>query len=262
MKKLMMMLAAGMLVLAGCGNGGNEGSGDDGEKKGKWVIATVAPYEPYEMINENTNELEGFDIDLGNAIAEKLGYEIEWQNLEFDAALLAVQQGQVDMAIAGLSPEPDRLEVMDFSEVYYQDETQTTNTVVTMKDKGYQSANDLKGKIAGVQNGTIQQTAVEGIAEEYNITVETRKEYADIVQEILNGNIDFMVCEQAMADNNTAVYSELISFPLGVGNDSTGNAIAYKKGSDLKAEIDPVIQEMKENGEMQKLIDKWFGSAK
>lgn len=265
MKKLTMMLAVGMLVLAGCGNGdteSKEGNNNDGEKKGKWTIATVAPYEPYEMINEKTNELEGFDIDLGNAIAEKLGYEIEWQNLEFDASLLAVQQGQVDMAIAGLSPEPDRLEVMDFSEVYYQDETQTTNTVVTLKDKGYQSVNDLKGKIAGVQNGTIQQSAVEGIAEEYNITVETRKEYADIVQEILNGNIDFMVCEQAMADNNTEVYSELTSFPLGVGNDSTGNAIAFKKGSALKAEIDPVIQEMKQNGEMQKLIDKWFGSAK
>lgn len=69
-----------------------------------------------------------------------------------------------------------------------------------------------------------------------------------------------MVCEQAMADNNIAVYSELTSFPLGVGNDSIGNAIAFKKGSALKAEIDPVIQEIKENGEMKKLIDKWFGA--
>ncbi len=263
MKKLWMMLVMGMLVLAGCGNGEDKPDNDQtGNETKKWTIATVAPYEPYEMVNEQTKELEGFDIDLGNAIAEKLGYEIEWQNLEFDAALLAVQQGQVDMAIAGLSPEPDRLEVMDFSEVYYQDETQTTNTVVTLKDKGYQSIADLKGKIAGVQNATIQQSAVESIAEEYNLSVETRKEYADIVQEILNGNIDFMVCEQAMADNNTAVYSELISFPLGVGNDSTGNAIAFKKGSSLKAEIDPIIQEMKENGEMQKLIEKWFGTAK
>ncbi len=258
MKKLVMMLAVGMMVLSGCGNGSSDKQGSD-EKK-KWTIATVAPYEPYEMINEKTNELEGFDIELGEAIAAKLGYEIEWQNLEFDASLLAVQQGQVDMVIAGLSPEPDRLEVMDFSEVYYQDETQTTNTVVTLKDKGYQSVADLKGKIAGVQNGTIQQSAVEGIAEEYALTIETRKEYADIVQEILNGNIDFMVCEQAMADNNIAVYSELTSFPLGVGNDSSGNAIAFKKGSALKAEIDPVIQEMKENGEMKKLIDKWFGA--
>jgi len=262
MKKLVLTLAAGLMVLAGCGNGG-DGSQQTAESgKKKWVVATVAPYEPYEMANEETGELEGFDIELGNAIAEKLGYEIEWQNFEFDAALLAVQNGQVDMAIAGLSPTPDRTAVMDFSEIYYQDESQTTNTVVTMKDKGYKSIEDLKGKTVGVQNGTIQQEAVEGIAEEYNLTVETRKEYADIVQEILNGNIDFMVCEEAMADNNIEVYDELVSFPLGVGDDSLGNAIALKKGSALKTEIDQVINEMKENGEMDKLVDKWFSSTK
>lgn len=262
MKKLVSVLAVSMMVLAGCGNGDAKADPNSADATDKKVlkVATVAPYEPYEMMNEN-NELEGFDIEMGNAVAEKLGYTLEWQNLEFDAALLAVQQGQVDMAIAGLSPTPDRTAVMDFSEIYYQDTTTTTNTVVTLKDKGYKTAEDLKGKKVGVQNGTIQQETVESIADDYSLTIDTRKEYADIVQEILNGNIDFMVCEQAMADNNIAVYSELTSFPLGVGEDSNGNAIAFKQGSPLKAEFDKVINEMKESGEMQKMIDKWFTSA-
>lgn len=90
------------------------------------------------------------------------------------------------------------------------------------------------------------------------LTVDTRKEYADIVQEILNGKIDFMVCEQSMADNYTTAYDELTSFPLGVGEDSAGNAIAFQKGSELKAEFDKEILAMKESGELQDLIDKWF----
>lgn len=254
MKKMITVLGAAMLMLAGCG--GSNGAEDDGSKVLK--VVTVAPYEPYEMVSDTTGELEGFDIDLANALADKLGYTLEWQNLEFDAALLAVQQGKADFAIAGLSPTPTRKEVMDFSEIYYQDSAETVNTVVCLKEDNLKSIDDLKGLKAGVQNGTIQQETVESIMDEYDLTVDTRKEYADIVQEILNGKIDFMVCEQSMADNYTTAYDELTSFPLGVGEDSAGNAIAFQKGSELKAEFDKEILAMKESGELQDLIDKWF----
>ena len=247
-------MGAAMLMLAGCG--GSNGAADDGSKVLK--VVTVAPYEPYEMVSDTTGELEGFDIDLANTLADKLGYTLEWQNLEFDAALLAVQQGKADFAIAGLSPTPTRKEVMDFSEIYYQDSAETVNTVVCLKEDNLKSIDDLKGLKAGVQNGTIQQETVESIMDEYDLTVDTRKEYADIVQEILNGKIDFMVCEQSMADNYTTAYDELTSFPLGVGEDSAGNAIAFQKGSELKAEFDKEILAMKESGELQDLIDKWF----
>ena len=260
LKKLTALALAGLMTigLTGCGNGGGNA---DSELSGKTLkVVTAAPYEPYETMNSN-GDLEGFDIDLANAIAEKLGFKIEWQNLEFDAMLLATQNGQADFAIAGLSPEPERMAVMDFSEVYYQDEKDTANTVVTLKDKGYSSIDDLKGKKVGVQNGTIQQTAVEGIAEEYELKVETRKEYADIAQEILNGNMDFMVCEKAMSEKLMSTYPQLQSFLLGVGEGSNGNAIAFKKGSDLKEKFDTVIKEMLENGEMQKLVDKWFADG-
>lgn len=259
MKKLLTVAVAGLVLagLAGCGSK-ESGSKDSVDLEGKTlVVTTAAPYEPYETMTED-GKLVGFDIDLGNALAEKMGFTIEWQNLEFDAALLAVQSGQADMVMAGVSPTEERLKVLDFSEVYYQDEADTANTVITLKDKGYASIEDLKGKTVGVQNGTIQQEAVEGIAEEYGLTVETRKEYADIAQEILNGNIDFMVCEKAMAEGLKETYKQLDSFLLGVGEGSEGNAIGFKKGSEYKAAFDKAIQEMKDSGEMQKLIDKWF----
>lgn len=260
MKKLLTVAMAGIMLAGLTACGSNESGNSD--LNGKTLkITTAAPYDPYETMDEN-GELMGFDIDLANALADKMGFTIEWQNLEFDAALLAVQSGQADMVMAGVSPTAERKNVLDFSEIYYQDEADTANTIVTLKDKGYKSIEDLKGKTVGVQNGTIQQESVEGIAEEYNLTVETRKEYADIAQEILNGNFDFMVCEKAMAEGLQETYSQLDSFLLGVGEGSEGNAIGFKKGSELKAEFDKVIKEMKDSGEMQKLIDKWFTGDK
>lgn len=262
MKKLVSICLLASLMLMGCGSGeAKEPTNEIVDLKGKTLkVATVAPYPGYETMNEK-GELEGLDIDLGNALAEKMGFTLEWSNLEFDAALLAVQSGQVDMAIAGLSPEPDRQKVMDFSEVYYQDEENTANTVVTLKSNGYKSIDDLKGLKVGVQNATIQQSAVEKIKDDYDFKVDTRKEYADIVQEILNGNIDFLVCEKAISKDFIALHDTLEAFPLGAGNDSNGNAIAFKKGSDMKPAFDKYIKEMKDNGEMQKIVDKWFGEG-
>ncbi len=251
MKKLMKLgLVFGLLacVVTGCGSS---------EETDATVlrVATAAPYAPYESMNE-AGELEGFDIDLGNAIAEELGYTIEWVNLDFDAALLEVQGGTVDMMIAGLSPSDERKEVMDFSTVYYSDDT--ANMVVTLSSNGYTSVDDLVGLIAGCQDGTIQQTTVESILDDYSMTLETRKQYADIVLEIINGNIDFMVCEEANAIEFCNTYPELTSFVLGAGENPEGNAVAFPFESELLDEFNTVIAQFQEDGTIDALAEKWF----
>lgn len=258
MKKLLMsVLACTMLLgVSACGTDEKEEVVD---VKGKTLkVVTAAPYEPYETMDEKGN-LQGFDIDLGKAIATTLECELEWENLDFDGALLAVKSGQADMVMAGVSPTPERKESLDFSDIYYQNESKTANTVVTLKEKGYKTIKDLKGKTVGVQNGTIQQEAVESIADKYDLKVETRKEYADIAQEILNGKIDFMVCEKAMSIKLQGTYDKLDSFLLGEGEGSEGNVIGFKKGSGYTKQINKAIKELQKNGEMDKLIAKWFG---
>lgn len=258
MKKLFAVAAASLLVLAGCGNGGDGANAPEGEAPKKIVALTNSGYAPYEIRN-TSGELEGFDIDLMNAIAEELNYEVEWKDIDFDALIGALQAGQGDLVIAGMSPDPTRAEQVDFSEIYYQSEEETANFVMCKEDSGINKTEDLKDKTVGVQIGTIQESAVNEIKDDFNLTVDNRKSYGDMVQEIKNGRIDFVVIEKAIADEYMANNAGLKVFQLETDSEnSTGNAIAYKKGSALKAEIDTVIKKMKENGEMQKLIDKYF----
>lgn len=255
MKKLMKLCTVSMLslaVLAGCSS-----TGEKSDQK-KITVLTNSGYAPYE-VRDTSGNLEGFDVDLMNAIAEKKGYEIEWKDIDFDALIGALQAGQGDLVIAGMSPDPKRAEEVDFSEIYYQSEADTTNFVLCKDDGSIESTEDIKGKTVGVQIGTIQETAVNEIKDGYSLNIDSRKNYGDMVQEIKNGRIDFVVVEQAIGEKYMENNEGMKMFKLETeSTNSTGNAIAYKKGSALKAEIDEVIKEMKDNGEMQKLIDKWF----
>lgn len=267
MKKLLTVLIAGLMsvTLAGCGNGGEGNNADpavSGDSTKKIVALTNSGYPKYEE-RTPSGELVGFDIDLMNAIGKKLGYEIEWKDIDFDALIGGLQSGQGDLVIAGMSPDPKRAEEVDFSDIYYQSEDETANFVLCKKDSGIKETADIKGKIAGVQIGTIQESAVTAIKDEYGLTIENRKSYGDLVQEVNNGRIDFVVFEKAIADEYLENNENLVVFQLQAeaAKNSTGNAIAFKKGSDaLREEINGVIKEMQDNGEMQVLIDKWFGA--
>lgn len=262
MKKLISGLAV-CLLLAGCTSAPKE-TGEptptpSTEKKTTLRVGTSSGYDPYELVDAK-GKLIGFDIELMDAIAAKLNYEIEWTDMDFNALVSSVDTGLVDVAAAGLSPDAERAKVVDFSMSYYTADENTTNYILTLADGGIKSVDDIQGKKVGVQIGTIQESTVNEIKDEYELTVDPRTKYADLVQEIKIGGIDFMVCEKAVSDGFIGVNSELTAFPLGVGTESSGNALAFKKGSPLKAEFDAVIQEMSDSGELAKLIEKWFTS--
>lgn len=266
MKKLLTIALTGLITLslAGCGNGGdgNQAEPSTSPENTKKIIAlTNSGYPKYEERTPE-GELIGFDIDLMHAIGKELGYEIEWKDIDFDSLIGALKAGQGDLVIAGMTPDPKRAEEVDFSEIYYQSKEETANFVMCKKDSGIKETADIKGKIAGVQIGTIQESAVNEIKDEFELKIENRKSYGDLVQEVNNGRIDFVVFEKAIADKYLENNEDLMVFQLvSDAEDSTGNAIAYKKGNDaLREEIDVVIKKMQENGEMQVLIDKWFGT--
>ncbi|MGL5978457.1 MAG: transporter substrate-binding domain-containing protein [Erysipelotrichaceae bacterium] len=249
MKKLMGVVVS-LVLLAGCSTGGSE------EKTIK--VLTSSGYDPYEIVDENGN-LTGFDIELAEAIAKNLGYTIEWTDMDFNGIIGALQVGQGDLAIAGISPDSERAKVVDFSDIYYAGDEETTNYVLYKADSSISGMDDLDGKIAGVQIGTIQEAAINEIKADLNLTTDPRASIVEMVQEIKVGRIDFVVVEKAVADEFIKTNSELATFKLeGEFENSTGNAIAFPKGSELVTKFDEQIAAMQADGSLDTLITKWF----
>lgn len=262
MKKLMAVVLTGMVLLTGCASG-DKGSSKNGHEGETLTVLTNSGYEPYEVRTPD-GELEGFDIELTETIAKKLGYkDVKWEDIDFDALIGAVNTGKGDMVAAGLSPNEERRKGAELSESYYNASDDTTNYVLTLKDGDIKETEDIKGKKVGVQIGTIQESTVNEIKDEYELKIDARQNYAQMVQEIKNKRIDFIVVEKAVADQFVEKNDDLTTFKLGVGTDSEGNVFAFKKGNTaLCEEVNGVIKEMQESGELDKLIAKYFGEEK
>lgn len=249
MKKLLSVLfVCSLLVLSGCG------SSDSDDKK--LTVLTNSGYPPYEMVDEN-GDLYGFDIDVMTRAAEIAGYEIEWKDMDFDAIPESLNQGKGDVAIAGMTPSAERAEKVDFSEMYYTSDSMK-NVVLVKEGSDLQTTADLKGTNVGIQMGTVQELVVDNMQEDYDLTFKKLKTYADLVQELNKGVIDAMIVEQATAIDLMKSNDGLRYYILEEGDELAGNAMAFKKDSELKADFDKAINEMKESGELDELIQKWF----
>lgn len=252
MKKLMMM-CLGLLMactLVACGS--------KGEDSKKVVVMTNSGYPPYEEVDEDGN-LYGFDIDVMNKAAEIAGYEVEWQDVDFDAIIESVKQGKADIGMAGITYTKERAEKVDFSDIYYAGED-AQNYVLTLKDSGMTTTADLKGKKVGTQMGTIQEAVLDELSDEYELTLDKRKNYSDLAIEMNKGVIECMVVEKAVAEELMAKNENFVSYKLEAGAELAGNAMVFAKDNDeLKDQFNAAIQEMIDNGEMDKLIAKYFG---
>ncbi len=229
-----------------------------GSNSDSWTVLTSSGYEPYEMVNEQ-GELIGFDIELMEAIAEELGISITWNDVNFDGILASLQTNQATMAIAGISPTEERAQSVDFSDVYYSSVDGLENYVVFETTDGYESLEDLSGKIIGTQLGTIQQELMESLSEDFSYTVETRTVNAQLIEEIKNGLIDGMVVESLVADSiieSNPTFSKLL---IDESLDGIyGSAIAFPKDSELVDDVNQALATLKENGTLDALIAKWF----
>ena len=148
MKKLfaMLLVLVMMLSLAACGS--SAGAGLNTIEKGKLIMSTNAAFPPYEMVADD-GSFEGIDVEVAGAIAQKLGLELVIDDMDFDAALLAVQQGKSDIVMAGVTVTEDRKMVMNFSDSYA-----TGVQVVIVKEGSDVTMDNLGEKMIGCQRGT------------------------------------------------------------------------------------------------------------
>lgn len=159
-------------------------------------MGTSADYPPFEYVDSaKGEEIIGFDVDLAKAIGEKLGYEIQVKDMDFNGLIPALETSQVDFVLAGMTPTDERKENVDFSDVYYT----ASHMIVSKKDSGIESLEDLNGKTLGVQLASIQADKAEEISETVDMTVENRNRIPELVQEIMAGRFDATMIEDTVA---------------------------------------------------------------
>lgn len=221
-----------VVLLVGCGS-----------KKDTIIVGTEAGFAPYEYMKGN--DVVGIDMDIAQAIADHLGKELEIKNMDFDGALLEVQNGTVDFVAAGVSISEDRAEVMDFS-IEYVDSTEVV--VVNRENPTVGDLDDLDNKIIGVQQGNIADFWVEE-----NISAKEIKRYtrfAQATEDLKNGKIDCIVMDQFPAEDMVAANSDLTILDGVLFEDKY--AIAVKKGNkELLDDINTVIEQLKADGKIE-----------
>lgn len=217
---------------------------------GKLIVATSPDFPPFEYIKDN--QVAGIDIEIAQKLAEKMGRELQIDQLDFDGVLAAVSAGRCDLGMSAISATPDRMDSMDFSDPYYET---NVRIVVAADNADVTDLASLSGKSVGVQLGTVADTAV---TEAGNITVERYDNDATSIQNVLAGRLDAAVLDEAPAkvfvqqnEGNLKLLDTLVS-------EGDFYVIATKKGNTaLLAEVNKALAEMRESGEFDAILSKY-----
>ncbi|KFM99883.1 ABC transporter substrate-binding protein [Bacillus clarus] len=259
MKKLLSISFALILIVSmfsACSNGETK---EANTNKKVLVMGTSADYKPYEYVEASKSDaIIGFDVDIAKYIGKELGYEVKVKDMDFGGLLASLSSGKVDFVMAGMTPTPDRKKNADFTDIYFV----AKNMIVSKKDSNIKSLEDLKGKKVGVQTGSIQEEKAAEFKKQVDFKAEGRDRIPEIVQEIKAGRFDAAILEDTVAKNYLEKMKELQGIEIQEAPEEVGAAIALPKNSDKTEEFNKVIKKMQENGEMDKLVKKWFGSGK
>ena len=216
---------------------------------GKLIMSTNAAFPPYEMVADD-GSLEGIDVEVAGAIAGKLGLELVVDDMDFDAALLAVQQNKSDIVMAGVTVTEDRQLIMNFSDSYA-----TGVQVVIVKEGSDVTLDNLGEKMIGTQRGTTGYIYTSGDYGDDHVTAYDNG--ASAVQALLNGQVDCVVIDSAPAEAFVAANAGLTildteyvteNYAIGVNKDNTA----------LLDAINQALAELTADGTVQAIVDKYI----
>lgn len=247
MKKIAVILSMAMLVcgLAACG-------GDSAKNSDTITFGTNAEFPPFEFVASNgvIGQYDGIDMAIAKQIAEKNGMTAEIENMEFDSLLIALENGQIDAVIAGMTVTDERKEEADFSTPYYE----ATQVMIVKEDSDITKASDMEGKRICVIQGYTGETCVNDMGYAY----EAFKKGTEAVMELVNGKCDVVVIDSATARKyvNDNEGLKIVEDPEAFEGEQY--AIAVKKGNtELLDKINKVIEEMLADGTISDLAVKY-----
>ena len=257
MKKIIAIALALIMCLglfAACGAQEQKGEDQLTLEAGKLIMSTNAAFPPYEMTTDNGG-FAGIDVEIAGEIAKKLGLELEILDMDFDAALLAVNEGKSDIVMAGVTVNEDRKLVMDFTDSYA-----TGIQVVIVKEGSDVTMDNLGEKMIGAQRGTTgyiyaSDTPENGGYGEDHVTAYDNG--ATAVQALINGQVDCVIIDNAPAQEYVKANPGLTTLD---GEWVTENyAIGCNKGNTKLVEaINKALKELTDDGTVQKIVDKYI----
>ncbi len=254
MKKSMLLIMGliVVLVMAACGSKSDSGSG---EGKGTYKIGIDVTYPPFEF--EKGGKTVGIDVDLINAIAKDQDFKVKLEAMDFSGIIPAMQAGQLDVGMGGMSITDERKKKVDFSDPYFD----AGLTVVVKKDSSIKSIDDLKGKKLAVKNGTTGAKFATDNADKYGYEVVQFNDSPSMFQEVSNGNADALI-EDYPVITYAIAQQDLKLKTVGdrLNGDQYGISVMKGKNQDLLKKINKGLENLKKNGEYDKIIDKYLKS--
>lgn len=256
-KKVTKFLMAGLAVLAigavvaGCGSDtSKQATTSDGKKI--IHVGTNPTFIPFEYVDDNTKDIAGFDIDLINAVAKHMNAQVEFKKVAFDALIPSLGNKDIDLAASGMTITKARAEKVLFSEPYYE----SAMGVVVKADSSIKDLKDLEGKNISVQIGT---TGADLAATIPGAQLKQFDHSSDALLELSNGAVDASVLDLPVAQYYAAKHPEanIKVIPYPNTKKYFGFAMA-KDNKELQAEVNKALEEMKKNGELNQIYQKWF----
>lgn len=249
---ILVLVIIGAIALATLG--GKNAKTEEGKT---FTIGLDDSFPPFGFRNEN-NEIVGLDIDIAKALCEKKGWELKVQPISWAAKEQEIDSGNIDCIWNGFGLTPEREEKFTVTDVYVS----STNKFFTKADSSCQKQDDFKGKKIAVQTGSIQQADMEksefgkeiGELVQYN-------DYLTALMELETGRIDAVFMSEISGTyiktsknkDYKIIDSEGISEP-------NRDVVAFKKGNtELKDEVNQALNELKQEGKLKEISEKWFG---
>ena len=224
---------------------------------GVLTMSTNAAFPPYEMTTDS-GDFEGIDVEIAGAIADKLGLELQIDDMDFDAALLAVQQGKSDMVMAGVTVTDERKAVMNFTDSY----ANGIQSVIVPEDSDIASIDDMEGKLIGTQTGTTgyiycSDTPENGGFGEDNVIAYDNGITA--VQALMNGQVDCVVIDNAPAQEFVKANPGLKILDTEYANEDYAIGV-NKDNTALLDAINGALAELKADGTVDSIVAKYINT--
>ena len=257
MKKLfvfiMAVITAVAMLTAGCGGGEKKA---EAPKEKVMRVACEPTFAPFEFQKEGSKEFDGFDMDLIRAVGKQAGYKVQISNMGFDALIPALQAGNIDVAVSGMTITDERKKAIDFSDSYY---TSGLVIVVNKDNNTIKSLKDLEGKRIGVQIGTTGEAKGRSVK---GAKITAFNANTEATMELVNKGVDAVINDAPVAEYYLATGGDKHCKIVGDKMEAEEYGIVVKKDSKLAPEINKALAAMKKDGEYQKLYAKWFATKK